>query len=337
MSAAVSSRGRHPCDADREGREVLELPALTSRFTSIFRSSRRVLLALALATAAAARAHAAPPGVSLLAAGPGAVRFGVDVQAPSLAPAGDPSLRELRVPGYQADGRPGDPALPECVVLVAVPPSGDVSVTAFPSATEWHDDVRLTRIPFGEDVAGEASAGAARARRSSAGAGAQSGPAARLLEVTWLRDQRVARVLILPATYDPASLRLGIHRRIEVEVRFASTPAPSAAAAGTRLRGDGFESVYRDLLVNPEQGRAWREATPAAMVAGRTAASPTFFDRLARRASVVPDTSVFAGRKWVKIAIPQTGFYRVYFGQLRNSGLFGGSDTVPLDSLRLFV
>ena len=46
-------------------------------------------------------------------------------------------------------------------------------------------------------------------------------------------------------------------------------------------------------------------------------------------------TTVFAGRTWIKIAIPSTGFYRIDFGTLRLLPLFGGQAT-PFDRLRLF-
>src|SRR5207344_500661 len=53
--------------------------------------------------------------------------------------------------------------------------------------------------------------------------------------------------------------------------------------------------------------------------------------------SAVPETTLFAGRLWVKLAVTQTGFYRVFFSQVRNTVLFNGATSTPADSLRLFT
>jgi hypothetical protein len=153
-----------------------------------------------------------------------------------------------------------------------------------------------------------------------------------------MRNQRVARIAITPADYDPAAHRLSLDRRIEVEVALAGTDAtdPTAAAAIARPAEDPdpFERLYRGTLINYEQGRAWRRMAsgrPPRFSLSRASAAPM------GAAAVVPDTSVYAGRDWVKIAIDSTGFYKVDFAELRTLPLFNGSTTTPLDSLRLFT
>jgi hypothetical protein len=205
------------------------------------------------------------------------------------------------------------------VVVVAVPPRGAVEVRGVGLATEWRERVRLAPAPGsrpdlerpGLGRGGRAAVGGPVARPRAA----ETPPVARLLGVSWMREQRVARIAVRPVSYHPAARRLGVHRRVEVEVRFAEPPrGPEAPVASS------FERLYEATLVNYQQGRAWRAA----------AAGPI-------RATTVPDTSLYAGRRWVKIAVPQTGFYRVEFGQVRNSALFASRDSIPIDSLRLFV
>jgi hypothetical protein len=299
----------------------------------------RFLLAGAGLLLLARVASAGPDRVDLLQAGPGAVRFAVTVPAPALVPVPvAPDVEELRLDGFELDARPGEPALVSRVITVAVPPTGDVSVSAVALQTDYREGVRLARVPWtarSNDPHGVDSLRLAAMIRGPLRPRPVSGappPLARLLEVSWMRDQRVARIAIAGASYDPVALRLGVHRRIEVEVTLPPS-APSPWPAGLATRPDPFEAIYRASLVNYDQGKAWRrERTTAARPMTLASALP------ARLAAVQPDTtSIFAGRKWVKIAIPQTGFYKVYFGQLRTSHLFAGSDSTRLDSLRLFV
>ena len=61
--------------------------------------------------------------------------------------------------------------------------------------------------------------GALRMVPPSPGAVPALRPPARLLDVSWMRGQRVARVAIAPASYEPARGRLTGHHRSEVEGR----------------------------------------------------------------------------------------------------------------------
>src|SRR5512143_4202303 len=99
-------------------------------------SSRRPVLAaafiwLAASWCAPVRAVAAPEGVQLLPSGASLVHLIVEAADPELVPlASDPSITRLVMPGYELIGPMGSPALPERVLLVAVPPTGEVSVSA---------------------------------------------------------------------------------------------------------------------------------------------------------------------------------------------------------------
>jgi hypothetical protein len=283
---------------------------------------------LASAWLASSPAFAAPSAARLSSADPAGVRFVVDVPEIALTAAPeDSTLSTLAIEGFDSDGRPGTAALPMLVVSVAVPPSGPVTVGAIGSAEETRSGIRLQALPWlaraRSPEAASTSSGAALAEPASAA------PLARLLDVSWMRDQRVARIAITPAAWQPARGTLTVRHRIEVEVRFDAVPA------GSTPRTDAFEGVYRDALLNYEQGRSWRR--PAGGARASVSRSTTSGARTAAAAAVVPDTSLYAGRLWVKVAIPSTGFYKVEFAQLLNTKLFGGRRDRPTEWVRVFT
>jgi hypothetical protein len=255
------------------------------------------------------------------------VRLVVDVPEPALAPLeSDASQRRLGIEDYGEWTPPGAPDLPMRTLLVAVPPSGDVHVSGFTSGARDFAGVQLAPTP---DLAREEGDPARYRRTAAAYAAPSTAPAVELLGVSWMRDQRVAAIAVRPAAFDPRTRRLQVATRVEIEVQLDA----AAASASTRPVEvlDPFEAVYRASLINYEQGRRWRRgpregAVPGALGAPREPAT-----------LAIPDSSLFAGRAWVKIAIPKTGFYKLEFGQLRNLSAFGGASSVRLDSLRLFA
>lgn len=263
----------------------------------------------------AGAAAAAPERTTLLAAGPATIRFAVDVGRLELvAPADSAELAAsrvaIRLDEFGGDGLPGGPRLPSRVVRVAVPPTGAVTVRGTGLSSETREGVELERMP------------------GSAGPNAAAAPLerARLMGVSWLRNQRVASIAILPVDYDADVRRLTSYARIEVEV----SVAPGTTTLGPFERDDPFEPVYESVLVNYEQGRSWRrpDTGPLANLATRSAAKGSSLFG-------TPTSSVFAGHHWVKIAIPASGFYRINYGQLRALVPFAGRDTIPYANLRL--
>ena len=293
------------------------------------RLAARTSLAVLLLAASVSMAHGGPAdGVRLAPATPGAVRFTVTVPAPNLLRA-DPErgIDALDLPGYSANGEPGTPVLPVRVLTVAVPPVGEVRLTAAASEAAVHEGVDLAPFP-GLDRDGKAVPATRKlAAYGAIGSGTPVG--ARLVDVTWMRNQRVARVSIEPVAYEPSARRLTVASRVDVELAVSTIGAQGPPAEPD----DPFETVYRLTLVNYQQGINWRRPRTQALAgSARRLGRP-----LGARAVQVgpPDTSVYVGRTWIKIAIQKTGFYAVNFSRLRNLSLF--SDTARIDSLRLFT
>ncbi|TMQ47069.1 MAG: hypothetical protein E6K73_14195 [Candidatus Eisenbacteria bacterium] len=318
LPAPLQGGRRHPEFPGRRGREVLN----PLRLPCAVVPGCAWVAALLLACPAAAE----PEGVRLLPSGPESVHFIVEIPPARLESVagvpGGPATVHLAVEGYGDGGNPGEPALPQRVVHIAVPPSGEVRVRAVASGVEVREGIDLAPLPRrGEEPD---SWSYARSPEAYASRSSRSPERAELGGVSWLRNQRVAEVVLWPADYEPAYARLSIYRRIEVEVQVS----PAGEVGPPLEPKDPFEEVYRGALVNYEQGRAWRRSAEnrpgLSEVAPQPFASPAELDA----------GHVFAGRKWVRIAIPRTGFYKVEFGDLP---MFAGSDTVSLDSLRLFT
>jgi len=138
-------RAPQPCRAG--------LPAIPSPF----RSGRALVLAVvALSIVASAVRAAKTDGVRLAPPTPGAVRFTVTVpEARVTRIDAEQKIDQLALDGYIAEGEPGTPALPVRTVMVAVPPIGDVRLTASATEAAVHEDVTLAPFP-GQDGQGRA-------------------------------------------------------------------------------------------------------------------------------------------------------------------------------------
>lgn len=281
-------------------------------------------------TAPASRTTGILPGLRLAPATPGAVRFTVDVPEPVLTRfQRGQAFDRLSIDGFGGISKPGTPAIPTRVVLVAVPPLGDVRLTAAASEMRVRDGVTLEPSP-----ALDAEGNFLPVERELASYGEAGSPvpvAARLLDVTWMRNQRVARVELAPVAYEPAARRLSIAGRIDVELAVSAFGPLGEDAEPV----DGFESVYRHAVVNYDQGRGWRRPrTEALVAAAKRAGLPLASVPFAL--TPADTTSIFAGRTWIKISIQKTGFYAVNFSRLRGLSLFDATPA-PFDSLRLFT
>ncbi len=289
-----------------------------------------VPLCVALALPAAATADTTQ--ASLLAAGPSVVRFGVTFAPLQLEPSPlTAGAMVPRVDGCGVDGAPGSPQLPIKVIHVAVPPDGPVTVRAVGSGESVQEGVSLEVAPS-PDRAWRGLGEPADLRVRDAGVARSVAPLAplraRLLSVSWLRQQRVASIAVFPADYVPSARRLTTYARVEVEVDVAESGATLTPAE----RNDPFESVYARTLINYEQGRRWRRPSSAASRLQATTRA-----RLAGVRVSDGTTSSFAGHRWVKLAIPRSGFYRVTYSQIRTLEPFVETNGVPFDSVYVYA
>ena len=281
------------------------------------------LLAGAAAITIVTAGFAAPAGVDLLSAGPSAIRLGLTAPEPELVSPDSnvtgSARRVIRLAGWDVPGPPGTATLPSRVVRVAVPPAGPVTVRGFGITSSTREGVTLALTPVPGDPSDLVPIG-----------GHLAPERARLVGVSWMRNQRVATVEILPCDYEPAAKRLTSWSRIELEIDV--TPSDAGLGASLAEPIDPFESIYEATLVNYEQGKSWRRTArgPAGRLTTSAGATPAVLPGL-------PTTSSFAGHTWVKMAIPKSGFYKVTYGQLRQLAPFAGVDSVAYSALRVYA
>jgi hypothetical protein len=307
---------------------------MTIRTSRPLRSCASVALAL-LALAAGSPLHAQPAGIQLRETSGNTTRFVVAVPAPKLDPlAWAADVRSIAVTGFESAGMPGETALPMRMILVAVPATGEVSIETRASTITPYDGILLATQPVIRSRAVSDPTADEGVRRSMLGnrerrpGPTSEEPWARIESISWMRDQRVARILVQPARYDLGARRVSVAGEIEISVHSTGGPTPARATRSDRGGPDPFEVVYLGALVNAEQGRAWRWRSPSGTAPAAVEGGPV---------TVVPDTSIYAGRDWVKLAVAQPGVYKVSYAQVRGSRLFANRTNIPLDSLRLYT
>ncbi len=281
-----------------------------------------------------ADAAAGPSALRLTATSPAEVRFEVDVPEAKLAPLpGDAASLRITIDGYDSSRPVGAPDLPGRIVTVALPPTGEVRVGAVASETATREGVLIAPVPDAERNGDRLSPVYVRSDQAYALRGSQAPERARLIGVGWLRNQRVARIQVLPADYDAVARRLTLARKIEVVV----TVTPAAPVVEPAERLDPFEGVYARLLVNYEQGKSWRRAAGRAGIEAMMAGEGPGGARPGRAQAIKTATAVYAGREWVKLAISEPGIYRVDYGTLRNLRPFRGTSPILNGDLRLYT
>jgi subtilase family serine protease len=164
----------------------------------------------------------------------------------------------IEAPGFPLGSPPDRPWLPWRKVFVAVPPGVDVRVVA------RVDDVEVRSAPRVWE---------ARAVSPDTISPPPWQPPSRwaeLLELGYVRDQRVAVCAVHPFLHDSATAVLRIAPEIEVRLDFSGTPR------GVVRDGGHFEKVYKDIILNYGSSRGWRRSGPAA---GGTPWAPPFPSR----------------------------------------------------------
>jgi len=192
-----------------------------------------------------------------------------------------------RVPGFSTSlVESSGLNIPADVMLFAIPPAGDVRVS-IESAT-----VRGERMP---------GPGSWERGLSDEVERLPALPA-EITSTGFMRGQRIAALRICPAVFDPVRNVFRIYERLSVRLAFTGAGAGLASSPATPVE-DPFEEVYESLLVNHEQGRAWRRRPDKAPL--RAAENDYFSD----------------SPNWVKVRIESTGIHRIEGVDLAAAGV----------------
>ena len=144
----------------------------------------------------------------------------------------------LGVPGADRLADPGKPDLPKFSALIGIPAEATVSVQVV------QDEAQVVAGPHAIAPApspvlpdGDLQPGTVQRipdRAAYANRALYPAEVARVADIAWLRDQRLARVEIYPFQYRAAAQELTWHRRLLIEVNFDGAALPSAMRLGRR-------------------------------------------------------------------------------------------------------
>ncbi len=231
-------------------------------------------------------------------------------------PHGGVTYQTIAVPGLVPLTGPGQPQLPGLGQLLGTPPGGVAQINILESESETLDGIRLLPTPaltfpdgsteptkvLDEPPVETFAPDTALYSRDAFFPGA-------LAEVGltgWLRDQPVAHLRLYPFQYNPVRQTLKVYRRLRVQVLFAPTLGPQAAAPASRSDTPYEQILQRSLLNYP--------ALPPAAPLPRPA------DSL--------DISTQDTTPALKIFVEEDGLYQVTYEDLQNAG-FNLSEVNP--------
>lgn len=224
------------------------------------------------------------------------------------------AFQRLFLPGYRPVGQPGQPEVLQRGVLVGIPPTGKVVLRVLEAQTEVLPG-RYTLIPVPvrqlsfRPESGQPDLKAGLQQRFAFDSAAyaldafQPPEVVTVDDVAFIRQQRVARLVLYPIQYNPARGTVRVIRRLRVEVSFSGAKQAEALADKGPPQENAFEPLLRALLLNYEQAKAWRASR-------RPAATPA-------------DTGPRPGdgsRPWLKIIVPASGLYRITLADLQATG-----------------
>lgn len=214
---------------------------------------------------------------------------------------------EVAGEGWSQAGLPGAPQTPERGLLLAVPPSGAVTLQVLEAATEEiagrfvlqpapaaAAPVDLDRGEERLQVSWQADPAAYAVDAWQPAAQAELGQEGRL------RGMRFVRVALHPFQYNAASASLRVAPTLRVRLAFSQ---PAAAVGRPWLADPHYEPVLRAVFPNYEQASQWRVRPEPAPLA------------------VPANDCIDAAERCVKITANADALYKVTYSDLLNAGI----------------
>ncbi|MEE9911669.1 MAG: hypothetical protein K4571_08080 [Deltaproteobacteria bacterium] len=214
----------------------------------------------------------------------------------------------LRVRGWSATLAPGSPDLPVRGVLVQVPPDGRITLEATAEETSSVPGVHIAPVPTQTvSDAGVVDKKYIKDRSIYSGSGFFPAQIAQVERVGIMRGVSVARVMMHPFQWNPATGELRQHRKIKVKVLFEES---LSVYPGSLLNAffppapDAFSKIRAKTILND---------------------TPVSYSRAKQGVSQAKAVSTEGGGMKVKIDIRQKGIYRVSFADLQGLGIDAGA------------
>ncbi len=208
-----------------------------------------------------------------------------------------------------ADGDEGKPLLPTQGILLGIPSTAQVSLEISGSSYEVLPSQLVAPVPrnrFDGDMNAHQEYVVDEAAYSrniwypSSSAG--------LAEVSQLRFQRVARILVHPYQFNPATHELRKLTTLTLNVRFTYATQQRESETFQSVGADPrFEEVYKSLIANYDDAKRWRGVQSRTMLQGTSAdSSRSWFD---------------PAMPYLKLFITQDGLYRLTYNDLSAAGI----------------
>jgi hypothetical protein len=201
--------------------------------------------------------------------------------------------KELLVEGCWPRGEPGEPALPVKEIIAGIPLDARPTVEVVDLRTRSVRNLLVAPVPFVTFDSTGVDRYEYRPDPVSYGrAGLEPALLASLGGVGFVRNQRVAHILLSVARYDADRTELELCEKIRVRVRFNRT----GKGAGSGFQESGFERVYQSAIANYDQSRNWRSLPKLSVGA------PAFGN-------------------WLRMSVVEEGTYMVDYCDLRAAGV----------------
>lgn len=224
------------------------------------------------------------------------------------------TFQRLSLPDFDLSDQAGHPQLPQRGVMVGIPAEGDISVSVLSAKVEtlpgsYRIAPAMEQIAHYDDQTGQIDLEAGLQTRFAYDASVYSqdaflpGDIATVEDSAFMRDQRVARIVIRPVQYNPVSGQVQIVRSLQVAVNF---PEHAIAASLPASPADALDPILSAGLLNYDQARSWRAARTGDQNAPE--AAPTAF----------PGDTL---RPWFKTALRFSGLYKLTRADLQDPSL----------------
>jgi hypothetical protein len=201
----------------------------------------------------------------------------------------------------------GVPELPTRVFVVGMPPGAQAEVSIVPGTAEERSDIYVPPVPVKERADDLTRLRYAPDAQIYGRDAFYPADLVRVDPPAQFRQQTIVRVQAMPVQYNPVRKQLRIYRDLQIVVRFVGGAPPALSRVSFAASSKIEEELYRDLLVNYDQAKAFRSPRSSKNTEGTSG--------LFRSAGPQIDGPLY------KFAIRQEGIYRIDGQALANAGI----------------
>jgi hypothetical protein len=199
----------------------------------------------------------------------------------------------------------GLPQLPVRIVVVGVPPEGEVKIT-YNAITQKEVD-NLNILPAEDKRSPEKPS----LKQTISGTGLYPQQLVDLEGPMFIRSQRVVRLKIYPVQYNPSTKSATIHSQVSIQVSFSPAKSDFSPAVST----ERFEQIFKESLLNYQTAKAWR------------------VERSLTGSPQQADPFVYSDN-WYKITVSNNGLYQIDRAFLQSAGI--DPNSIDPRTIRIF-